>query len=250
MKIKLRLDKVDYKWYTYTKRERRGGDNKLQDNMFQEKSLRETRRYLNKQHYHQYQERGRHERQPSLKDRQSELLSREGQRERRREKGRQRGKPQRRRRSAQTPGVPTSLHPSKTPPRHRPARSQHEGIAPTPLPCRGDVRPWPRVAVLSRIVILCRRGAASIASPPRPSNFLLRPTTALSRVSRSRTFPARPVFRPRLFARDFRLEILAESLAFEKLCPFGSKISYPASFVNLSTHQLCGFIWCGWICWS
>lgn len=95
----------------------------------------------------------------------------------------------------------------------------------------------------SRIVILCRRGAASIASPPRPSNFLLR----------RRSFAS---FRHDQFsARDFSTRTISAwktspwiSRVRESVL-FSLRISYPASLVNLSTHEFCGFIYCEWICW-
>lgn len=113
---------------------------------------------------------------------------REKERDRQRGVGEKReikGKLQRRRRSAQTPGVPTSLPlkpAAKTPPRrHRSTRSQHEGVNPASLPWR---RPPLALGGRSRIVILCRRGAASLSYESIVSFELPSRTAPLSRVDR------------------------------------------------------------------
>lgn len=171
---------------------------------------------------------------PEIK-RQRELFSCKRQRESEiLRKKKTKGKPQRRRRSAQTPGVPTSLplEPAlKTPPCCHPGEiAAWRGPthpSPATLPWR---RPPLALGGRPRIVILCRRGAASIPHESTTS-FVLpsRTPVTLSRVFAHRGFPARASF---LLAGFLR----ASSARARGNVPFSRQISISprSSLVNFT----------------
>lgn len=154
-------------------------------------------------------------------ERQSKLLSRGRQRDERENEGLRKKKRESRkgagaarRRPASRRRYPSSRlrkpHPVATP-----ARSQHEGANPASLPWR---RPPLALGVCGhpRIVILCRRGAASIPHESTASFELPSRTPAtLSRVFAQRWFPARQFPARRFSANEFRalVENLPVSLA-------------------------------------
>lgn len=211
--------------------------------MFQEKSLRKTRRYLNKQHYHQYQERGR-ERQPSLKDRQSELLSREGQGERRREKGRERettgkaAKAPAQRADARRPDVSAPLE-NPTPSSPGEIAAWGDRTNPATLPWwRPPLAPGGR-SLQDRNIMPTgssfHRESASfeLPSPADDGSFASFPRAD---VSGATSFP------PATFRAWFPPGILSRS----RICVLWAlKISYPKNWIFRLTNS--GFI-CGWIC--